>query len=104
MIVVPKQINRNQVNRSNSVMNENHEQLTPNQILGLSKKPKDDDILLQNVSSKQVPLLQTETSPKVIDSGYIPCLFIQKRIKEKEDFKKIHPMTPTILSPSKRTF
>lgn len=46
MIVVPKQINRNQVNRSNSVMNENHEQLTPNQILGLSKKPKDDEILL----------------------------------------------------------
>ena len=46
MIVVPKLINRNQVNRSNSVMHENYEQLTPNQILGLSKKPKDDDILI----------------------------------------------------------
>jgi hypothetical protein len=66
-------------------MHENHEQLTPNQILGLSKKPKDDDILLSNVSSKQVPLLTIETSPKIIDSGYIPCLFIQKRIKQKED-------------------
>jgi hypothetical protein len=46
MIVVPKQINRRDINRSNSVMQENHEKLTPNQILGLSKKPKDDDILL----------------------------------------------------------
>jgi hypothetical protein len=66
-------------------MHENHEQLTPNQILGLSKKLKDDDILLYNVSLKQVSLVPTETFPKIIDSGYIPCLFIQKRIKEKED-------------------